>query len=111
MALNPDRQLLPAPHRLALFRVFQELFNQIASNPRTENLRVQFGMDEGAAVLEITYDSGWPGQSLDWDALAQQGEISLASALGWVEGLGGRTEIQPLAENENKVRVRIPVNG
>lgn len=108
LVLDPDRQMLPDTHRLALFRVFQELFNRIAGAPQAQNVQVQLMLREGEAVLEIHYDGIWPGQALDWAALAQQGQISLASALGWVEGLSGSTEILPYEEQPNRVRIRIP---
>lgn len=111
MSLAPDRQRLPDPHRLALFRIFQELFNRFASDPATQDIFVQFGMEPEYAMLEITHDSRWPGPTMDWVELAQQGEISLSSAMGSVEGLGGRCEIQPLPDNKNKVCIHIPVNS
>ncbi len=106
--LQPDGRRLPDEARLTLFRVYQELMNNIVRHAQASQVTIRFIMAEDWATLEVEDDGQGFDVPLSWVELARQGHLGLVGLRERVEGLGGQVEYQSTAGSGTQVRVKVP---
>jgi PAS domain S-box-containing protein len=111
LELLPDAQLLPEPIRLVLFRVYQEVMNNIAKHSNATDAFVRFVFNSREAQLEIRDNGVGFAVPKTWVESARSGRIGLVAAQERVESVGGALEIQSAPGEGTLVRVRVPLNS
>ena len=111
LELLPDAQLLPEPIRLVLFRVYQEVMNNIAKHSNATDAFVRFVFNSREAQLEIRDNGVGFAVPKTWVESARSGQIGLVAAQERVESVGGALEIQSAPGEGTLVRVRVPLNS
>ena len=87
--LADDRQKLPEPSRIVLFRIYQEAFHNIVRHAHAQNVWVRFWLTEEQAYLEIRDDGSGFVLPKRWINLARQGHLGLVGAMERVGEVGG----------------------
>ncbi len=104
--ITGEEQPLPAPLKIALFRVVQEALNNIVKHARAQEVRVRlhFGKDE---VLVAIQDDG---VGFDMNALARKngGSWGLVGMAERATLLGGRFDIRSQVGEGTRIEVTIP---
>lgn len=106
--LMEDGQALPEPVRLALFRIYQELLNNIIKHAGASTANIRFSLDEAQVELEIQDDGCGFSLPENWIELAREGHFGLVGILERAEALGGRVLIRSEQLEGTLVRVIIP---
>jgi len=109
LTLQPDENILPESHRLALFRVCQVGLNNVVRHAQASRVEVRLECGRELVVLEIQ-DNGRgfevPKHLL---SLARRGHLGLVGAAERVEALGGKLEVHSTIGQGTSIRVRVPV--
>jgi PAS domain S-box-containing protein len=103
-----DGQLLPEPTRLALFRIYQEMLNNVVKHAQATHVLVKFTLDVEQIVLEIQ-DNGVGFQVPQrWIQLARRGHLGLVGMSERAEEIGGRLIILSTPGRGTIIRVVAP---
>jgi PAS domain S-box-containing protein len=108
LQLARDRQALSSEVRLALYRIYQEAFNNILRHAKARTVWVRFLLDEENAVLEIQDDGeGFelPGHLVE---LARKGHYGLLGAQERIDALGGQLDIETHHNQGTLIRAVVP---
>jgi signal transduction histidine kinase len=106
--LMPDGHLLPEQIRLALFRIYQEMLNNVARHSQANEVTVRFQLDDRQAVLEII-DNGRGFQvPAAWVEMARHGHLGLVGAQERAQAVGGSLSITSAPEAGTRVQVWVP---
>jgi len=107
--LMADGQLLPENVRIALYRIYQELFNNIIRHAHASLVTVRFILDDVQAVVEVS-DNGKGFEVPErWIEVARQGHLGLLGAQERAEAAGGNLDILSKPGEGTTVRVWIPM--
>lgn len=106
--LMPDGQSLPETVRLAMFRVYQELLNNVARHARASVVHVRLTLDEAQAELEIQDNGAGFQLPEQWVDLARQGHFGLVGVQERISALGGRVLFRSKPGEGTLVRVIVP---
>lgn len=109
--LAADRQALPENTRMALFRVYQEVLNNIARHASASQVWVTWRLDEDQAVLEIADDGVGYVVPTDWVAQARSGHLGLLGIRERVQSVGGAVAFESQPGSGARVRVTVPRDG
>ncbi len=109
--LSQDGQRLPEDLRLGLYRIYQELLNNILKHSQATKVWVRFFLDEERAVLEIQDDGNGFNVPRRWLALARGNHMGLIGARERAEALGGKLEIESSPGKGTLIRAVVPYNG
>jgi PAS domain S-box-containing protein len=109
--LMPDQLALPEQVRLALFRIYQELLNNIVKHANASEVLVQFSIDGKQAKLAVK-DNGRgfevPGE---WISMARRGHLGLVGIRERADAVGGSSKISSYPGQGTQVQVAIPLNS
>ncbi|HEX2981376.1 MAG TPA: PAS domain-containing protein [Anaerolineaceae bacterium] len=106
--LTPDGQTLSEDIRMALFRIYQELMNNVIRHSRANQVTISQWFEDECVVLDVQ-DNGVGFSVPDrWIDLARQGHLGLVGLLERAEAVGGRVQITSSVGQGTQVRVRIP---
>lgn len=97
---------LPEAMQLPLYRIYQELMNNIAKHAQASEVHIHFEEDPGGGVRLVIRDNGRGFEiPSDWLGLARQGHLGLVGIRERVEAIGGELEIQSQPGHGTEVRV------
>jgi signal transduction histidine kinase len=106
--LERDGLQLPEEVRMTLFRVYQELMNNVLRHSKASEATVHLYLQEGWAVLEVEDNGvGFPTPA-NWVDLARGGHLGLVGLQERVQMVGGKVEIEAAPGVGTRVRVSVP---
>ena len=108
LELSPDGQSLPEEMRLALFRIYQELINNVARHAQATQAVVHFHLDAHEVVLEVVDNGAGFTMPEEWISLARQGHLGLVGVRERAEAIGGMLEVRSQLASGTRARVRVP---
>lgn len=91
--LMKDGKLLPEETRLAFFRIFQELLNNVAKHAKATQVDVTFSYDEEQIVLEVVDNGIGFEMPYNWVSLAREGHLGLVGVRERAEAVGGKVKV------------------
>jgi PAS domain S-box-containing protein len=106
--LERDERKLPEDLRMNLYRVYQELLNNIARHAQAKHVEVRFIMEEEQALLEVRDDGIGFHSPQSWIDLARLGHLGLVGLRERVEMAGGQVEIDSRPGQGTRVKVIVP---
>jgi PAS domain S-box-containing protein len=105
--LKRDGQVLPEEIRMALFRIYQELLNNVARHAQAKTVYVRFALDDEYAVLEVEDDGVGFAAPEQWVEFARKGHLGLVGMQERVEMYGGTVEVDTQPGHGTRVRVAV----
>jgi PAS domain S-box-containing protein len=109
--MDHDQQALPEPLRLALFRIYQQAFQNTLTHSFANRVQVTFQIDDETVVLEIMDDGiGFDATRRRID-MAREGRLGLIGAAERAEALGGSFTVESKPGKGTTVRVVIPISS
>ncbi len=108
--LIPDGQSLPETMRIALYRIYQELLNNVARHAEATRVDIRFTLEDPCVTL-VVIDNGKgftvPGR---WVELGREGHLGLVGIYERAEALGGKVKVasQPGKGTTVSVTAQIP---
>lgn len=106
--LTPDGQALPEPMRLTLFRIYQEMLNNVAKHAEAEHVLIRFVLTDDQVILEIQDDGIGFQVPQRWIQLAREGHLGLVGASERAEEIGGQLVLLSSPGKGTIVRMRAP---
>lgn len=106
--LMVDRQTLPEQIRLALYRIYQELMNNIIRHAEASEIHVRFAFTAEQVILEIKDNGRGIPTPVHWVSLVRNGHLGLAGVKERAESIGGALEIDSQLGQGTTVRVIAP---
>jgi PAS domain S-box-containing protein len=111
LSLGEEGQRLPEPVRIALFRIYQETFNNIVRHAQASNVWVGFWLNDELAFLEIRDDGIGFQLPSRWIRFARQGHLGLVGAMERASEVGGNLDIETSPGKGTQIRAIVPLNG
>jgi PAS domain S-box-containing protein len=109
--LMPDGKRLNEMLRMVVFRVCQELLNNIVKHAQASEVWVHFALDEEGVELQVR-DNGRgfsvPRRLVD---LVREGHLGLVGIQERAEAVGGKLEIEAVPGQGTRVRILIPTQN
>jgi PAS domain S-box-containing protein len=105
--LEEDGKLLPEEMRINLFRIYQELLNNIVRHAQASQVFVRFYIKEKEVELQVQDDGAGFEVPERWVETARQGHFGLLGARERAESFGGKLLIQSDPGKGTLVRVLI----
>jgi PAS domain S-box-containing protein len=106
--LTPDGQTLPEDVRLGLFRIYQELLNNVIRHAEASRVDVHFHLFENQAEL-IVEDNGRGFEvPRRWVEIVRQGHYGLVGLQERAEALGGSVKIVSAVGQGTCIKIGIP---
>ncbi len=93
MDLDEDEQRLPERMRLALYRIFQQVLDNVAQHAQANNVRISFRLSNEDIQLKVIDDGMGFTLPRQWIDFAREGRIGLLDAIERAEAIGGRLEV------------------
>lgn len=93
MDLDADEQRLPERMRLALYRIFQQVLDNVARHAQANNVRISLRLAAEEVQLKIIDDGLGFALPRQWIDFAREGRIGLLDAIERAEAIGGRLEV------------------
>ncbi len=111
LALQPDRRALSEETRLALFRIYQELMNNIVRHARANEIEVRLALDPEQVELVIS-DDGLGFEVPDtWVEMARQGHLGLVGVQERASAVNGYVDFFSTPGKGTSVRVTVPLQN
>jgi PAS domain S-box-containing protein len=101
-----DEPRLPLAVKTALYRIGQEMLNNVVKHARAAHVALRLAQDEDAVVLQVMDD----GVGFDADG-QYPGHLGLRLMRERAEGAGGTLKVGPGAEGGTVAEARVPVVG
>ena len=108
LELMADGQALPEQVRLVLFRIYQQILDNVAKHANAKNIKVRFSLDAESAVMEINDDGDGFVPPARWIELARRGQLGLVSASDRSRAIGGDLIVDSRLGEGTLVTVRVP---
>ncbi len=99
---------LPEEIRLTLFRIYQEVMNNIVKHAQATEINIRIQAGEHCVQLEIQDNGVGFTPPENWMELARHGHLGLVGMRERAEMLGGKFEIVSEENNGTTVQVKIP---
>lgn len=109
--LSSDGHRLPEQIRMALFRIYQEMLNNVARHSGAGEVKVHFSLDDEHAWLEIEDNGSGFQVPTSWVELARQGHLGLVGAQERAEAVGSTLQVTSVTGEGTTVRVVVPRNS
>ena len=93
MDLDPDEKRLPEHMRLALYRIFQQVLDNVARHAQASHVRVSLRLTAENVQLKVIDDGVGFDPPLYWVDFARKGCFGLLDAIERAEAIGGRIEV------------------
>jgi signal transduction histidine kinase len=109
--LMQDQLALPEQVRLALFRIYQELLQNIVRHANASEVRIHFKI--GPEHVELAVRDNGRGFELPdaWVEMARRGHFGLVGIRERADAVGGTSKIISYPGHGTHVRVTIPLNS
>jgi signal transduction histidine kinase len=108
--LMSDGQQLTEKVRLAIFRVYQELLNNIVRHAQATRVSICFSLDDDRAFFEVIDNGCGFDIPTEWVELARQGHLGLVGIRERVEAIGGELTIKSTQGEGTQVRLSVPIS-
>lgn len=109
LELAPDRQTLPEPVRLVLYRIFQAVMTNVIRHAQAGQVSTRFAYDAEEAILVIEDDGRGFALPQRWIEFARKGRLGLIGSIERAESIGGQLEISSTLGGGTRVQVTVPV--
>ena len=106
--LMDDAQMLDPNNRLGLFRVYQNLINNVISHAEARHAWVRLSIDEDEILMEVQDNGKGFDVPSNWISLVRKGRFGLASAVERVEAMNGKIKINSQPGHGTLVQVTVP---
>jgi PAS domain S-box-containing protein len=107
--LMHDGQRLPEAVRLALFRIYQELLNNVVRHAEASDVWVRLNLNGARAELYVVDNGRGFRVPTSWVELARQGHLGLVGVQERAEAVGGNVKIESSPGKGTAVRVTVPL--
>lgn len=91
--LDADEQLLSERMRLAFYRIFQQVLDNVARHAQATHVRVSLRLTPEQVQLKVIDDGLGFTPPNHWIDFAREGRIGLLDAIERAEAIGGRLEV------------------
>lgn len=105
---NLEGVILPEEVQTALFRIYQELLNNIEKHSRASEVFIRLSHQVDRVVLEIQDNGVGFMVTTDWLELARQGHLGLVGMKERAEAIGGKVRIQSSPRKGSHICVEVP---
>jgi PAS domain S-box-containing protein len=109
--LMQDRLVLPEQVRLALFRIYQELLNNVIRHSNASEVLVQFNVNDKQAELSVKDNGRGFVVPREWISIARRGHLGLVGIRERADAVGGWSNITSYPGKGTQVQVVIPLNS
>lgn len=106
--LMADGPTLPKQVQLVLFRIYQQILNNVAKHANASTIIVRFSMDTEQATLQVEDDGTGFILPARWIDLARQGHLGLVSASDRARAIGGHLKVESKPGEGTLVTVHVP---
>jgi PAS domain S-box-containing protein len=106
--LTADRQALSEHTRMGLFRIYQELLNNIAKHSQASDVWIRLSLDSENGTLEVRDNGVGFHVPTDWMAQARSGHLGLIGMRERASAIHGVLDIQSRPGHGTRVRVTAP---
>jgi signal transduction histidine kinase len=103
-----DKELLSEDVRMALYRIYQELMNNIVKHAAASAVCIRFGFNEYQIELEVRDNGSGFVVPTNWVETARQGHLGLVGVLERAEAVGGSVNITSKPGSGTNVLVIVP---
>jgi PAS domain S-box-containing protein len=111
LALMQDHLALPEQVRLALFRIYQELLNNVIRHSNANEVLVHFAVDDRQVELTVKDNGCGFEVPQEWISMARRGHLGLVGIRERAEAVGGWSKINSHPGQGTQVQVVIPLNS
>lgn len=108
--LAHDERSLPESLQMTLYRIYQELMNNVVRHAQASHVFIRFRLDEQHAVLEVADDGVGFRVPQNWLELARNGHLGLVGLRERVDIANGHVQIVSKPGCGTRVRVVVPRN-
>jgi PAS domain S-box-containing protein len=108
LSLQSDRQTLPEESRMALFRIYQEVMNNVVKHSQASEVWITLALAPRDVMLEIRDNGVGFDVPQDWVAQARSGHLGLIGLRERASAINGMVEIESRPGQGARVRVRVP---
>jgi signal transduction histidine kinase len=106
--LAHDDQRLPPAARLALFRIYQEILENVVQHARAQRAEIHFRSDAEQVVLEVRDDGRGFELPERWVELARQDHLGMLAAMERAEAIGGHLDVETAPGEGTLIRITVP---
>jgi PAS domain S-box-containing protein len=108
--LAVDHEDLPEAVRMALYRIYQELMNNVVKHAGATMVTIRFAYNDRMAKLEVNDDGCGFLVPDDWVEIARQGHLGLVGVLERTEAVGGSIRITSKQGEGTNVTIEVPLS-
>jgi signal transduction histidine kinase len=108
LSLDSDRQALPEPVRMSLYRIYQTAISNVIRHAGANEVAVCFKMEPKQVRLEIQDDGCGFNVPARWIELARGGHMGLVGAKERAEAVGGELQVESAPGKGTLIRVLVP---
>ena len=108
LSLDSDRQALPEPVRMSLYRIYQTAISNVIRHAGANEVAVCFKMEPEQVRLEIQDDGCGFNVPARWIELARGGHMGLVGAKERAEAVGGELQVESAPGKGTLIRVLVP---
>jgi PAS domain S-box-containing protein len=106
--LRTDGLDLPEQVQLVLFRIYQQILNNVAKHAKAANIKVRFSIEAEEAILQVKDDGAGFIMPSRWIELARKGHLGLVSASDRARAIGGHLKVESQPGKGTIVNVHVP---
>jgi signal transduction histidine kinase len=110
LKLDEDRQSLPEPVRMALFRIYQTSITNVIRHAGASQADVRLHLNQSKVILEIQDNGCGFKVPKRWIEFARQDHLGLVGAAERAEAAGGKLQVESAPSKGTLVRVIVPRN-
>lgn len=109
LKLQRDGKRLSEDRRMTLFRVYQELMNNVLRHSNATEVTISLRLYKGRVQLEVIDNGVGFNRPDNWLELARQGHLGLVGVRERAEMVGGKVEMFSEPHRGTRVRVIVPL--
>jgi PAS domain S-box-containing protein len=94
--------------QLVLFRIYQQILNNVAKHANATNIKVHLSVNEEEAILQVKDDGAGFIMPARWIELARKGHLGLVSASDRARAIGGHLKVESKPGEGTIVTVNVP---
>ena len=106
--LMTDAPELPQQVQLVLFRIYQQILNNVAKHANATHIIVRFSVTSEEAILQVKDDGTGFIMPARWIELARKGHMGLVSASDRARAIGGQLKVESKPGKGTIVTVHVP---
>lgn len=106
--LQRDGQRLSEETRMTLYRIYQELMNNVLRHAKASQVTVSLKLKKSTVELQVADNGEGFSVPNEWVDLARRGHLGLVGLQERVQMFGGRVEMESTPGKGTRVRVLVP---